>query len=506
MVNIINNRLTNQGDINSDVESNFTLEHVLNKSIPSIKLRALVANDDYCQKVVNLLCSEMSNVKFDLNYSVYKRSRNIKSDIDRIHSELESLIPWFAEAQKEANIVGKSYLIFDVNYAREIESPYNNFPLTIDIDWEENKYGITSLKPLKVVSCDRYFWDKREKYLLQRSNQSSNAVTAKDLSIDFVEDWVLNNSDEDEEKIEELQFEIINNSHVIEFTAFDYQDDSDIFYRYDRNLSVSLRNRKYIDCEYGGDTGVSFRLIRFLPSLLRYLSFLNATLNRMHRSEAIVYKKEDLGELNQALARYVSNNSDNALVPDITDLIKQELTTLQNSLRNFGIAQIDKRHDIEMLSRNLSGLKDLESCFSRDLIAASHLTEFTLFGTTNAGSGLSSLDVRDRAAIAKQTDNLFVNHWVPSLTHIAKSLAKISPNIQLESHHNIYIVNHESFKLSQLESSEWLQKRIDVLLDLLKEKVIDREIVLKEISSNNSIGKYFNIDDADVTRLLSSNE
>lgn len=498
----ISNSVTTQG-FDNDVESNFTINNLIDEKFTYEQLRGLVAIDSYCQKVVSYLPETMGGVEFEVRASVNKRSRNINDTLSWINNCIKPLIPWFVETQIQANIVGKAYLVFDVHSAiisKNVNENKKYFPLVEAINYQANntlEKNVKFITPLKIISIDKYRWSDDNNFLIKIHSGVDGfhySSTNKEYQINK---WVTEKTykyKNNLQKIESLQYEIIESSHIIEFTAFDYQDDS---HNVQNNSRKSIQETALLSNNL---ENVSFRLIRFLPSLLRYLSFLNATLNRMHRSEAVIYKKNDLGETNQAIAKFVSQTSDNQLIPNVTELIKEELKTLRDSLKNFGVALIDKKNEIEMISRSMAGIDNLDNVFSKDLIASSKLTEYSLFGMNSQGAGLASLDIRDRMAIAKQTDELFANHWKPQLLYLATCLGEGSGKI-IQGIHDLYIFQSPSFTLSQLEASEWLEKRINILINLKNAGIIDNLTILNELSGNSELGQYFSLNNADVARL-----
>lgn len=502
MNSIISNSITTQG-FDNDVESNFTINNLQNEKFTYEQLRGLVAIDSYCQKVVSYLPEAMGNVEFEAKATVNKRSRNIRETLSWINNCLKPLIPWFVEAQIEANILGKSYLVFDVHYENNSITTNQNlkyFPLVEDINYQASNIldvSIKSIIPLKVISIDNYKWSQDNKFLI-RIHSGVDGYSFSNINNEYqINKWVnekISKYKNDLQKIQNLQYEIIESTHIIEFTAFDYQDNNS-----QTNTRKSIKQSALLSNQL---ENVSFRLIRFLPALLRYLSFLNATLNRMHRSEAVIYKKDNLGETNQAIAKFVSQTSDNQLIPNVTELIKEELKILRDSLKNFGVALIDKKNEIDMISRSMAGIDNLDNVFSKDLIASSKLTEYSLFGMNSQGAGLASLDIRDRMAIAKQTDELFNNHWKPQFLYLANCLGESSGKI-IEGVHDLYIFQTPSFTLSQLEAAEWLEKRIDILINLKNAGIIDNITILNELSGNGELGRYFSLNDSDVARLTS---
>lgn len=512
---IISNSVTTQG-FENDVESNFTIEQIALQKVTPYQLRTLVSSDAYCEKVVSYLSQAMGNVSYEVKHTANKRSRNITPTISWINDCLKAFIPWFVEAQTQANIVGKAYLIFDVvpdpSIPLELPTPFNYFPLlspienylnlSSQIETLNQSNNIIGVTPLKIVSYGEYGWTSDNKFLISNSQFSGHLEIHNSLDQSKVIKWATDKVSGDINKINDYQHHIIESSHVIEFTAFDYQDDREALNIGNRSLTGQSRGVGVVRQPY---VGISFRLIRFLPSLLRYLSFLNATLNRMHRSESIVYKKDNLGETNQMLARQLSQTSipENQLTPSVIELIQEELKVLRSSLKNFGVAMIDKKNEIDMISRSMAGIDNLDNVFSKDLIAASKLTEYSLFGMNSQGAGLASLDIRDRMAQAKQTDELFANHWLPHLLSLANFLGRASNKV-IEGTHNLYIYQSPSFKLTQLESGDWLDKRIKVLIDLKNAGVIDNVIILNELSGNGELGQYFSFTGADVDRLTTN--
>lgn len=503
---IISNSVTTQG-FDNDVESNFTIEQIALQKVTPYQLRTLVSSEAYCEKVVSYLPQSMGDVSFEVKHTTNKRSRNIASTIEWINESLKSFIPWFVEAQTQANIVGKAYLIFDVsltehseNYSFRLPQPFSSFPLLSPLENYINPQtpnDVSSIIPIKIVSYGEYGWTRDNKYLINHHHfdNHSNEIY-KNLDETKVIKWA-NDKISSKSNVDDCQCHIVESSHVIEFTAFDFQDDREALHIGSRSITGQSRGTGVLKNHY---VGISFRLIRFLPSLLRYLSFLNATLNRMHRSESIIYRKDSLGETNQMLAKALSQTSGNQLVPNVVELIQEELKTLRGSLKNFGIALIDKKNEIDMISRSMAGIDNLDNIFSKDLIAASKLTEFSLFGMNSQGAGLASLDIRDRMAIAKQTDELFKNHWLPHYLFLATFLGK-SSNKVIEGVHNLYIYQVPSFKLTQLESGDWLEKRIKILIDLKNAGVIDEQTILNELSGSGELGRYFAINSSDVERL-----
>lgn len=503
--NLVSNELTGQGTSN-DVEANFSIKQVIQKGINAYQLRSLVASDAYCQKVVGYLPRSMGDVKFNATITASKRARNTNTVTNWINDNLKTLMPWFVEAQTQANIVGKAYLMFAVETIAPREIPYNVLPLleNLDLKDETNKLqvGKQIFYKFRVGACDEYVYSRNGEFLIRRYSSDGSRIFNR---FDFDQSKALAYGNQlilkygqNRKRLEIIQHDIVHVSHVIEFTAFEYQDDREVLLISKKRQRAS-NNFKLDDLS---NNGISFRLTRFLPALLRYLSFINATLNRLHRSEATVYKKENLGETNQAIARHVSQSSGNNLVPNITELLQQELESLRRSLRNFGIAMVDKSSEVEMISRSMAGIDNLDKIFSKDLISASGLTEFSLFGMTSVGAGLANVDVRDRAAIAKQTDELFADYWKPHILYLANLLG-IGSGQLLPDIHTVAIHQEDSFKLSELEASEWLEKRVKVLLDLLGAGVIDQTAVRNEISSNGSIGRYFALNQADLERLNS---
>lgn len=480
MTEIVQNNITKQGST-LDVAHNFNLSSVISKSYTYNQLRLLVGSESLAEKVVSYLPRTMGDVSFSIGViGRKKRVRTISEQISWCNTELRKMIPWFVDAQIQANIVGKSYLIFDSFF----DSPSKDFPLLHHIDWIRD--SVTGLNPLRVVPHDLYKWNNERTYL----HKITNSITG-DITETKINKWISNLNKLD---IDKYQYDFIEASHVIEFTAFDYQNDTE---------TIKYLTNNYID---NSSIAINYRLTRFIPSLLRYLSFISATLNRMHRSEAVVYKKDNLGDISVELAKYVAtqtglSSSDSIQFEvDASQLIEQELERIQRCLTNFGVVMTDSKNSIDMLSRNMTGVDKLQDVFKHDVIASSGLTEFALFAVTGAGGGLANMDIRDRAAIAKQTDQLFKDHWSPLLLYLANCLL-----INFRDSHIFNIDAEQSFKLSELESSEWLERRVKVLLDLLDRGVIDKNLVRRELASNNALGHYFMITDSDV-EILNEND
>jgi hypothetical protein len=481
MSEIIHNNITKQGT-SLDVAQNFTIYEAIAKQYTPREIRALVASEATCQKVVSFIASKMSVVDFSVKTLRKKRTKTIDDEVINTNRVLRNLIPWFQKAQIQANIVGKAYLVIDYHNPEGNDTGYQ---LVAPITWSSTE--IDSLAAVEVLSGDLYIWSKSRKYLIKRGLAISKL---DDSNIDL---W-LTKRRANSKALDLL--DVIEESHILEFTAFDYQNDTDIYgNNYDNNLSFRRLNYNPI----------SYRITRFISSLLRYLSFVSATLNRLHRSEAIVYSKDNLGENNLELSKNIAQRSgifdESSIKASVTELIENELERVRASLTNFGITLIDKKNSVEMLARSMSGIDKLHDVFKQDLIASSGLTEFALLGFSSSGGGLASLDNRDRKAIATEVDEQFSNHWKPILQYLASSLL-----IDYEEYYSVEITQLKSFTLTELESADWLEKRVNVLLNLLDKGIIDKESIRKEILSNNALGNYFLFDYDDNKRLTALDE
>lgn len=395
------------------------------------------------------------------------------------------------------------------------EQLINYFPLLAAIDWRD--HDIQRLTPFQVVAGDNYVWSSDRKYLYRKNGSFSTQQTGVFSNTDIygvsrvsvnendVLQWAqsqLNGSTATggtyqsvADRIKDTQYEVIEASHVIEITAFDYQDDTDA----DMNETDS-----YCLMEPGqiggiGQRKVSYRLVRFVTALLRYLSFVNATLNRMHRSEFIAYGKEGLGDINLDIARQLAQTSrgETSSSPDGTlnlhpvDVIQAELDRILDSAKNQGIIMYDAKHKVELIARTMSGIDKLHDVFSSDLIAASGLTEFTLFGKNNAGAGLASLDIRDRKFIADQADQLWADHWYPIMVFMARNLAYSTDSISEPS--EIELQNEKSFKLTDSEAAEYLDKMIKPRILLIDKQVFSPQEIRRELLGNSLLANYFSI-------------
>jgi hypothetical protein len=467
---------------------------LLNKTLYTAdQLRFIVNNDAYCYKVISYFCERMGNVDFDVKLNYIKRSRNVNDKVTWINNSLKSIIPWFVETQKTANIVGKAYLVFNVKSINPI--PENQFPISQEIIWDNNVEGLIGLK---VFGCDELNRTDDDKYFIKRYSNSDGIRSLNNLTETDVTDWVKRKRTLSQDKIKDNQYSVIHSSHVLEFTAFDYQDDRETLLLHNKRRTISEAAIRNDNNDY---LGISFRLIRFLDAMNNYKQFIKYTLKRMNHSEATLYKKENLGEINQAIAKHIASSNENQLQANITEVIKQELVTIRDSLSEFGVALIDKKNDIVTISRNLSGVSDIADIFYRDIIAASYLTEYALFGTTSGGSGLAGVDERDRAQLGQATDELFANYWKPILQLLSNFLAQATGQIY-DDKHVLSIDQKPSYKMSPTDASDWLSSRIKILIDLYKEGLIDKQVVLNEITSNGMLGSHFSINESDISRLL----
>lgn len=480
----IQNSITSQGT-SSDVEKNFTIDDLIEPKYTPSALRLVVEDDSYCYKVVSYYPQAMGNVDFDVKINYLKRSKNEKTTITQINNNLHALIPWFVEAQTQANIVGKAYLVLDANNA--LDSDY--FSLAKPI---EN--SVYNLRGVKVFGVDEVFHTDDDMYVTKRYSQDA-IIAAKILTETDVEQWISKQENLPPLQKDKIKFNVIHKSHILEFTAFDYQDNREALQIAKRRVYIDNHRDRLDKYE-----GISFRLIRFIRACLRFSSFINSVVNRMARSEAIIYQKENLGEINQAIARLVASTSDNNLKPNVEEIIREELTAIRDSMRNFGVTLIDKKNELQMLSRSFAGIGQISDVFYRDLISASALTEYGLFGVTSSGSGLAGEDERDAREKAKNTDDLFSNHWIPLLTWVANLIGR-SYGLNPDKHF-IYIDFLPSYKMSSEKRVELVSKHVDTLIKLLDKNIIDKQVILNEISGNGIIGKHFAINELDSERLM----
>lgn len=566
MGDIIYNRITKQGD-KRDIAQNFTINDAIEQQYSAKTLRAVVASESIPRKVVDFLPKTMADVGFDVEVAGSASSENTEDTI-WVTDQLKRLIPWVTEAQIMANIVGKAYVVFDryqtlfdeerLNDLQSIpkrggadnlnpdvediqvvgtESEDQNglldlfstpviadsaedfeltpdeqlkevFPLAYGIEWTEEI--IDTVYGVQILPGDFYSWTSDGNYLYKSlnsaafsdgSNTTANKKTilsSRQLS-EWLEDKKKDLPDKSESFKRKFQTEIIHRSHVIELFAFDYQDDS--VYAYKKGPVKVGANTKSTPKQ-------SYRLTRFIPAFLRYSSFINATLNRIHRSEFLAYAKENLGDLAQDIAKAlaIQERTTGTNIPEIgttevNEVIKQELERIMDSATNMGIVMYDKKHKLDIVSRTFTGVKDFNNIFRDGLISASGLTEFVLFGINSAGTGLASMDIRDRKFIADQADSLWADHWVPPLIHIANLLALTRDDVNLNV--DVLKINLEkSFKLTDSEMSEWIQRVIDSRIKLLEQRVLTPAMVLRELASDSMLGKHFLLIKEDVEKHI----
>lgn len=567
--NPIENSLTRQGGVR-DVSSYFTINTLVTQSFSPDQMRAVTSSSWLCQKVVGIIPKEMVNVQFSVTLGGQAGKVRSIQDLTMIQDQLRRLMPWFGEAQKKANIIGKSYLILqargfkhqeqretpeeileneevadtdppkqqqpqkrnyesylpDTDFTGEsikrhyyntfrnrnrnrnkflehatldldgevglegvsIDNLMQRFPYTFAIDWDN--FGDMQIAGVEIVDGDVYKMSSDGRFLYrnwslgQHSAPQQQEINIKKTLTKWYNDDPYGNSNE---------LDIIHKSHVIEFTAFDYQEQ-----KQDRP------NRHGIDGHsLSGNTTVahpSYRLTRFVSALLYYDSFVNSVLNRTHRSEFIAYKKPNLGDTNLELARLsaaadFSHPAIPAPVLDPTTAIETELQTIANSALNLGVVLVDKDCDLTMIARSFTGIQNVHDVFRPIVIGASGLTEFTLMGLTMAAAGLNSHDVRDRMAIASQVDALFRDTWQPILEQLANKIATSYPSFPTYSY--LSIKPESSFKLTELEIADVLDKLVATRLALVEKGIISREELRAELKGDGLIGKYFIITEPD---------
>jgi hypothetical protein len=391
------------------------------------------------------------------------------------------------------------------------------FPLSVPIEWENEK--IERLTAYHVLSGDEYVWSSDRKYLYRKSGDfqgSTNGFGAT--GIDGVSRYRIRNEDvlkwansklsgqsgtdnaamSASERIQSAQYEVIEASHLIELTAFDYQDDIGA----DTNDGVMTmgsmtigRNGRAI-MSAGKEKKVTFRLARFASAFLRYITFVNLSLNRYARSEFLAYAKDGLGDINLDIARALATQNGAAGIMggqqevDPLAVIQAEMERILKSSAN-GLVMYDAKHRLEMIPRTFAGVDKLYDVFSADLIGASGLTEFTLFGKNNAGAGLASLDIRDRKMVADSADNLWADHWMPTLSHLARQLAhSVDSVIDVD---DIVLSADDSFKLTQQETGEWLKDQIEARVPLIELGVFSAQEIRDELLRSSELGNSFNI-------------
>jgi hypothetical protein len=193
----------------------------------------------------------MGNVDFDVKLNYIKRSRNVNDKVTWINNSLKSIIPWFVEAQKTANIVGKAYLVFNVKSINPI--PENQFPISQEIIWDNNVEGLIGLK---VFGCDELNRTDDDKYFIKRYSNSDGIRSLNNLTETDVADWVKRKRTLPENKIKDNQYSVIHSSHVLEFTAFDYQDDRETLLLHNKRRTISEAAIRNDNNDY---LGISFR-------------------------------------------------------------------------------------------------------------------------------------------------------------------------------------------------------------------------------------------------------
>ena len=560
---IIYNPLTKQGT-KSDVAQNFTISDAIGKTYSHRQVRALVGSEAIPRKVVDYLPKVMSDVQFDVQVAGTSSDDN-EDDTIWITDQIRSLIPWMTEGQIVANTVGKAYLVFDryqefyeedrltdiqtqpKTQAAEMDnqtddtddadgtesiSPLDELlnmkldtgsdsdyeltpdeklqeklPLPFPIDWSQEI--IESVYGVQILPGDFYGWTPDGEYLYRntdsalRGKNSFQGERKINLSSKSVVKWVQNQKEhvDDDDKMQKSKYLVVHRSHVIELFAFDYQDDT--IYDDKKTLIIGENNRK--------KPRTSHRITRFIPAFLRYASFLNATLNRIHRSEFLAYAKENLGDLALDIARAMAESNlgsgaTGTATPEEANanvmlVMQQEMQRILDSAMNQGLVMYDAKHKLDIVSRTFTGLKDFNNIFRDNLIAASGLTEFVLFGINSAGTGLASMDIRDRKFIADQSDSLWADHWMPPLLHLANLLSMTKDLINLEKD-VLKIRLEKSFKLTDTELAEWVERVINSRAKLLEARVLTPAMVLKELSSDSMLGQHFTLVKEDVVAHL----
>jgi Protein of unknown function (DUF1073) len=528
MAQPIKNSLTRQGS-KKDVAQYFDVDQIVSHDFTPDQLRAVVSASWMCQKVVAHIPKEMVNVQFGLTLTGQTGKSRSVQDLTIIQEQLKRLMPWFGEAQKRANIVGKAYLLIqttdvdpinvdiqnqetiDEVFAEEIEElKYGNtislnsnnqygtddetisaqqleirFPYSLPLDW--TRFSQIQVSGIDILDGDMYTFEKNKRFLIKNEQiKRSSNIDIPDINIEqTLSKWYNESPDGDDKTLE-----IIHRSHLIEFTAFDYQPPKTEKVK-GSPVDKDLRGKK--SCE-----NASFRLTRFITTLLYFESFVNATLNRVHRSEFISYKKENLGDTNLEIARASANNpSHPSAPPNVIDpeaAILDELNTIANSALNLGIVLTDKTSDIALVARSFTGLNNVSDVFRPLIIGASGLTEFSLFGLTMVAPGLSTND-RDRMAISGQVDILFRDAWQPLIESIANHIAISYKTFPTNSYLSVKAIS--SFRLTELELADVLDKMIDTRLKLIAQGIISKEELRSELKGDGVLGKYFSLSEPD---------
>lgn len=526
----INNSLTRQGTA-KDVAEYFDINDIKSRVYSQDQLRAVVSASWMCQKVVGNIPKEMVNVQFGLTLTGQPGKNRSIQDLTLIQEQLRRLMPWFGETQRRANIVGKAYLLIDVDSVDPIlsnieaeESPeealindeedqryfdtsisttidssafvnevplerlMERFPYSLPLDW--SAFSNVQISGADVLDGDVYEFDSKNRFLMKKFAASTTGVVTSGNGVDVratLNKWYNQDPDGDTNTTE-----LIHRSHVIEFLAFDYQEPKNS----NGNDSKFDKDLRKTSC---GSTA-SFRLTRFIDALLYYQSFINATLNRVHRSEFLSYQKENLGDTNLEIARAMASNPSHPSAPpniiDSSAAITDELNTIANSALNLGVVLTDTTSNMTMLSRSFSGLNNIHDVFRPIIIGASGLTEFTLFGLTMASAGLNSHDVRDRMAISGQVDILFRDSWQPIIEKLSNQVAQ---SYQFPVNAYLAVKASTSFKLTELEIADVLDKLVDTRIKLVELGVISREELRAELKGDGLLGKYFIISEPDKT-------
>jgi hypothetical protein len=560
MADIIQNLLTKQGT-KADVAQNFAIADLICDPISAKQMRAVTASEAMPRKVVDFIPRIMADVNFSVGVAGTSSTDN-NDDAVWISDQLKRLIPWMADGQIIANTVGKAYLVIDrdqdffedesiieeskaqpknevgnnledndvtehdaedllsdrdstlvqlmESISRKIayenangytltsdERLTDELPLCFSIDWAQE--NIDSVHGVQILPGDFYNWTTDGEYLIRTvggqisdsGGLSSFDGQGKNISSEHVERWLQKKRDQlDKNKNHSLsnaQYQAVHKSHVIELFAFDYQDDS-----------IIKSGRATLATQQNNGNLVSHRLSRFIPAFLRYSSFINATLNRIHRSEFIAYGKENLGDLAVDIARTLGEMqgkgtgsiTDTGTQADVMAVMKAEMERILDSAMNQGLVMYDSKHKLEIISRTFTGMKDFNNIFRDALISASGLTEFVLFGINSAGTGLSSMDIRDRKFIADQSDGLWADHWLPPMLHLANLLSLTKDQIDIKQD-VIKISLEKSFKLTDSEMSEWVERVINSRAKLLENRVLSPAMVLKELASDSMLGQHF---------------
>lgn len=494
------NPVTGQGDRDYDAATHLSIHDLLTTYSSGFDLQdvsAFISGHDLAYRIASEVPTRMGDVGFSLSTS------GLMSDSDRqilqsINDQLLALRPWLVAAQIAANCAGRSWLILDTQTDNGLSAPSvppmmgaagfgtgvgateedvqesraiaSRLPLAFPLDWQGDWQQIT---PHAVVDESSHHLTREQTYLYCRRGDLSSflrqnyelqqqmqnqpiSASSNGLPLNVVTDGqtirqYLRDRASRAGSLNDLQCELVDGTRIIPFFGLGYRQRTAYTEIEQRLMSRDTSYRPRLH---------SWSALRSIPAILQLESAINNILNRGSRAESVVIRTPDLGDRNLDIARHSAERTTStpgAVLPTTNspvEIVMSNLKRMRHSLRSSGILEIDGEQKIDILSRSLANSDDYVNIWWDRLLSSANLPEIVLLNRRR-NSGLSNGSDGDRREMADRVDSAFSDHFAPTITHLAQSLASRYPSLRGRIN-EISVTAQSAYHLTESEHAELL--------------------------------------------------